>query len=69
MHCTCWRQYLNMCFGQLTHRESLSDTILCIKANSNKLFHIGIGDAIAKVHYQLPMKIETGDFSLTLLGY
>ncbi|MFM7358031.1 MAG: DUF4372 domain-containing protein [Sediminibacterium sp.] len=30
----CWRQYLCMVFGQLTHRESLSDTILCLKANS-----------------------------------
>jgi hypothetical protein len=37
-----------MVFGQLTHRESLSDTILCLKANSNKLYHIGIGEAIAK---------------------
>jgi hypothetical protein len=37
-----------MVFGQLTHRESLSDTILCLKANSNKLYHLGIGEAIAK---------------------
>lgn len=37
-----------MVFGQLTHRESLSDAILCLKANSNKLYHIGIGEAIAK---------------------
>jgi len=37
-----------MLFGQLTHRESLSDTILCLKANSNKLYHIGIGEVIAK---------------------
>lgn len=47
-HFTCWRQYLCMVFGQLTHRESLSDTILCLKANANKLYHIGIGEAIAK---------------------
>ena len=47
-HFNCWRQYLCMAFGQLTHRESLSDTIVCLKANSNKLYHIGIGDAIAK---------------------
>lgn len=26
----CWKQYLCMAFGQLTHRESLSDTILCL---------------------------------------
>ena len=47
-HFTCWKQYLCMAFGQLTHRESLSDTILCLKANSKKLYHIGIGEAIAK---------------------
>jgi hypothetical protein len=47
-HFTCGKQYLCMVFGQLTHRESLSDTILCLKANSNKLYHIGIGEAIAK---------------------
>lgn len=47
-HFNCWRQYLCMVFGQLTHRESLSDTVLCLKANSNKLYHIGIGEAIAK---------------------
>ena len=26
----------------------MSDTILCLKANSNKLYHIGIGEAIVK---------------------
>lgn len=47
-HFSCWRQFLCMAFGQLTHRESLSDTILCIGANSNKLYHLGIGRAISK---------------------
>ncbi len=28
---TCWKQFLCMSFGQLTHRESLSDTALCLK--------------------------------------
>jgi hypothetical protein len=37
-----------MAFGQLTHRESLSDTILCLEANAGKLYHLGIGQAIAK---------------------
>jgi hypothetical protein len=37
-----------MAFGQLTHRESLSDTILCVSANSKKLYHLGIGSAISK---------------------
>jgi hypothetical protein len=37
-----------MAFGQLTHRESLSDTILCLNANKSKLYHLGIGKAISK---------------------
>lgn len=35
-----------MAFGQLTHRESLSDTVLCLKANENKLYHLGIGEFV-----------------------
>src|SRR5437764_15033919 len=45
---SCWKQFLCMAFGQLTHRESLSDTILCLKANAGKLYHLGIGQAIVK---------------------
>ncbi len=37
-----------MAFGQLTHRESLSDTILCLKANADKTYHLGIGDVVSK---------------------
>jgi hypothetical protein len=37
-----------MAFGQLTHRESLSDTVLCLNANSKKLYHLGIGKTICK---------------------
>lgn len=45
---SCWKQYLCMAFGQLTHRESLSDTMLCLKANSKKLYHLGIDEIVAK---------------------
>jgi len=37
-----------MSFGQLTHRESLSDTIFCLAACEGKLYHLGIGKAISK---------------------
>jgi len=37
-----------MAFGQLTHRESLSDTMLCLKANADKTYHLGIGEVVAK---------------------
>ena len=45
---SCWKQFLCMAFGQLTHRESLSDTILCLKANADKTYHLGIGHVVAK---------------------
>lgn len=47
-HFSCWKQFLCMSFGQLTHRESLSDTVMCIQANAPKLYHLGIGSAISK---------------------
>lgn len=37
-----------MSFGQLTHRESLSDTVLCLQLHSEKLYHLGIGKAFSK---------------------
>jgi hypothetical protein len=40
--------YGKYAFAQLTHREKLSDTILCLYANSKKLYHRGIGGAISK---------------------
>lgn len=43
---TCWKQFLCMAFGQLTHRESLTDTVLCLNANAQKLYHLGIGEVV-----------------------
>ena len=44
---TCWKQFLCMAFGQLTHRESLSDTMMCLRANASKTYHLGIGEVVA----------------------
>jgi hypothetical protein len=43
---SCWKQFLCMAFGQLTHRESISDTMLCLKANADKMYHLGIGEVV-----------------------
>jgi len=45
---TCWKQFLCMTFSQLTHRESMSDTALCLKLHAKKLYHLGIGKPIDK---------------------
>lgn len=40
---TTWKHFLCMSFGQLTHRESMSDTMFVLKLNEKKLYHLGIG--------------------------
>ena len=45
---SCWKQYLCLAFGQLTHRESMTDTLLCLSLNSDKLYHLGIGKTVHK---------------------
>lgn len=47
-HFSCWKQFLCMAFGQMTHRESLSDTVVCLNHNDSKLYHLGIGKSVAK---------------------
>jgi hypothetical protein len=44
---SCWKQFLCMAFGQLTHRESITDTMICLNANANKNYHLGIGKIVA----------------------
>lgn len=44
---TCWKQYLCMFFGQLTLRNSMTDTMMCLKSNANKMYHMGIGEVVA----------------------
>jgi Domain of unknown function (DUF4372)/Transposase DDE domain len=41
-------QYLSMAFAQLTFRESLRDIEACLRAQSSKLYHLGIRSTIAR---------------------
>ena len=45
---TCLDQYLCMAFAQLTYRESLRDIEVCLRAQRNKLYHMGIGNAVSR---------------------
>src|SRR5450631_991298 len=45
---SCLDQYLCMAFAQLTYRESLRDIQACLRAQSSKLYHLGIRGAIAR---------------------
>jgi hypothetical protein len=44
----CWDQFLCMAFAQLTYRESLRDTIDCLCARSESLYHLGFRGAIRR---------------------
>jgi hypothetical protein len=45
---TCLDQYLSMAFAQLTYRESLRDIEACLRAQQQKLYHMGIRGTVAK---------------------
>ena len=44
----CLDQYLIMAFAQLTYRESLRDIEACLRAQKNKLYHMGIRTPISR---------------------
>jgi len=45
---SCIDQFLCMAFAQLTYRESLRDTEVCLRAMQTKLYHMGIRSRISK---------------------
>ena len=45
---SCLDQYLCMAFAQLTYRESLRDIEACLRAQSSKLYHLGIRGNVAR---------------------
>jgi len=45
---SCLDQYLCMAFAQLTYRESLRDIEACLRAQSSKLYHLGIRSQVAR---------------------
>lgn len=42
----CWNQFIQLFFGQITSRNSLRDICTCLKAHKNKLYHLGIKQAV-----------------------
>jgi hypothetical protein len=45
---SCLDQYLSMAFAQLTYRESLRDIEACLRAQANKLYHLGIRSRVSR---------------------
>ena len=45
---TCLDQFLCMAFAQLTHRESLRDIEVCLRAHRDKLYHLGLRGGMSR---------------------
>jgi hypothetical protein len=45
---SCWHQFLSLSLGQLTHRESLRDLVLCLQAHQSKLYHLGLTQGVSR---------------------
>jgi hypothetical protein len=47
-HFNCLEQFRVMAFAQLTYRESLRDTVTCLRSQNSKLHRIGIRSKVSK---------------------
>ena len=45
---TCLDQFLCLAFAQLTHRESLRDIEVCLRAQHHKLYHLGFRSTVSR---------------------
>jgi hypothetical protein len=45
---SCWDQFLALAFAQLTYRESLRDIETCLRAASEKLYHLGLRGKVSR---------------------
>ena len=52
-HFTCWHQLMCMMFGQMCNRESLSDVIICLHAQQEKFYHLGMEKGTSKANLAL----------------
>ena len=47
-HFNCLEQFRIMAFAQLTYRESLRDTVTCLRSQNSKLYRMGIRSKVSK---------------------
>jgi uncharacterized protein DUF4372/DDE family transposase len=47
-HFNCLEQFRVMAFAQLTYRESLRDTVTCLRSQNSKLYRMGIRSNVSK---------------------
>src|SRR5258707_9266444 len=66
-HFSCLDQYLSLAFAQLTFRESLRDIEACLRAQSSKLYHLGIRATVARNTLATPTRLGIGASTATSL--
>jgi hypothetical protein len=68
---TCWHQFLCLVFGQLSQRESLRDTVICLQSHDKKLYHLGITNGVKRTTFAEANESRDyrifQDFALTLI--
>ena len=47
-HFNCLEQFRVMAFAQITYRESLRDTVTCLRSQNSKLYRMGIRSKVSK---------------------
>jgi hypothetical protein len=69
---SCLDQYLCMAFAQLTYRESLRDIEACLRAQADKLYHMGIKSRVSRSTLADANEVRDwriyADFAQSLIG-
>ncbi len=69
---SCVDQYLCMAFAQLTYRESLRDIEACLRAQTDKLYHMGIKSRVSRSTLADANEVRDwriyADFAQSLIG-
>ena len=61
---SCLDQFRTMAFAQLTYRESLRDIEACLRAQNNKLYHMGIRGNIARSTLAEVNELRNGQYGV-----
>ena len=69
---SCFEQYLCMAFAQLTYRESLRNIEACLRAQTGKLYHMGIKSRVSRSTLADANEVRDwriyADFAQSLIG-
>lgn len=71
---TCWNQFVQMLFGQITALDSLRSICVCLKAHERQLYHLGVKHYVdhttfsrANEHRNWQIFADFGDYLIRLV--